>query len=131
VQKGDVRVRHVLPRNILVSSYIWADRIAPQFFPFLSELSQVSGSEGGRVTPSTRAYFLRRRKSYSLCMGIFPQSPQDQPGHWRSSVGLVVVDVKTDMLGLVIINVKKNIANKSATRGVLLVTLVKKSVRLN
>jgi hypothetical protein len=49
-------------------------------------------------------------------LGIFSQSPQDQPGDWRSSVGLVVVDVKTDMLCLVVIDVKKNIANKSAAR---------------
>ena len=87
-----MRVRHAPPRNITISFYVWADRIAPQFFPFLSELSQVSCSDGGRVTPS----------------------PQDQPGDWRSSVGLVVLDVKTNMLGLVIINVKKNIANEPA-----------------
>ena len=31
-----------------------------------------------------------------------------------SSVGLVVVDVKTDMLSLVVVDVKKNIANESA-----------------
>ncbi len=117
VQKGDMRVRHTPPRNIPVSSYVRADRIAPQFFPFLSKLSQVLRSDGGSVTPSTGAYFLRRRESYSLRTGIFPQSPQDQPGDWRSSVGLVIVDVKTDMLGLVIINVKKNIANKSAAHG--------------
>ena len=114
VQKGNVCVRHAPPRNITVSSHVQADRIALQFFPFLSELSQVSCSNDGRVTPSTQAYFLRRRESYSLCSGIFPQSPQDQPRDWRSSVGLVIVNVKTDMLGLVVINVKKNIANKSA-----------------
>ncbi len=74
-------------------------------------------SDGGRVTPSTQAYFLRRRENYSLYSGIFPQSPQDQPGDWRSLVGLVVVEVKTYMLGLVIINVEKNIANESAWRG--------------
>jgi hypothetical protein len=91
-------------------------RIAPQFFPFLSKLSQVLSSGDGRVTPSARAYFLRRWESYSLRSGIFPQSPQDQPGDWRSSVGLVVVDVKANMLGLVIIDVKKDIANKSAAR---------------
>ena len=114
VRKGNVCVRQAPPRNITVSSYVRADRIAPQFSPFLSELSQVSCSNGGRVTPSAWAYFLRRRESYSLRSDIFPQSPQDQPGDWRSSVGLVVVDVKTDMLSLVVIDVKKNIANKSA-----------------
>ncbi len=82
----------------------------------LSELSQVSCSDGGRVTPSTQAYFLRRWESYSLHSGVFPQSPQDQPGDWRSSVGLVVLGVKTNMLGLVVINVKKNIANESTVR---------------
>ncbi len=81
---------------------------------FLSELSQVLCSGGRRVTPSARAQFLRRRESYSLRSGIFPQSPQDQPGDWRSSVGLVVMDVKTDMLSLVVVDVQKNIANKSA-----------------
>jgi hypothetical protein len=111
VQRGGVRVRHAPPWNITVSSYLRADRI---ILSFLSELSQVLCSDSGRVTPSARAYFLRRRESYSLRSGIFPQSPQDQPGDWRSSVGLVVVDVKTDMLSLVVIDVKKNIANKSA-----------------
>ena len=78
---------------------------------FLSKLSQVLCYDNGRVTPSTRAYILRWRKSYSLHSSIFPQSSQDQPGDWRSSVGHVVVDVKTNMLGLVIINVKKNIGH--------------------
>ncbi len=55
-------------------------------------------------------------ESYSLHTGIFPQSPQDQPGDWRSSVGLVIGNVKTDMLVLVVINVEKNIANESAAR---------------
>ncbi len=104
-EKDNVRVRHAPPGNIPVLSYVWVDRIAPQFFPFLSKLSQVLGSNGGRVIPSTRAYFLRRRESYSLGTGIFPQSPQDRPGDWRSSVGLVIVDVK------------RNIANESAVRG--------------
>ena len=114
MQKGVMRVSHAPPRNITVLSYVRADIIAPQFFLFLSELSQVLCSGGGRVTPSARAYFLRRQESYSLHLGIFLQSPQDHPGDWRSLVGLVVVDVKTNMLGLVVINVKKNIANKSA-----------------
>ena len=70
VQKGNVHVRHAPPRNITVSSHVRADRIAPQFFPFLSKLSQVSCSDGGRVTPSTRAYFLRWQESYSLRSGI-------------------------------------------------------------
>jgi hypothetical protein len=108
-----VRVRHAPPWNITVSSYVRADRI---ILSFLSELSQVLCSGGGRVTPSAWAYFLRRRETYSLHSGILPQSPQDQPGDWRSSVGLVAVDVKADMFGLVIINVKKNIANKSTAR---------------
>jgi hypothetical protein len=59
-------------------------------------------------------FVLQRRESYSLRSGIFPQSPQDQPGDWRSLVDLVIVDVKMDMLGLVVINVEKNIANESA-----------------
>jgi hypothetical protein len=113
VQRGGVCVRHVPPWNITVSTYVHADRI---ILSFLFELSQVSCSGGGRVTPSARAYFLRRRESYSLHSGIFPQSPQDQPGDWGSSAGLVIVDVKTGMLSLVIIDVKKNIANKSAAR---------------
>ena len=113
VQRGGVRVRHAPPWNITIFSYVRVDRI---ILSFLSELSQVLCSDGGRVTPSARAYFLRRRESYSLHLGIFPQSPQDQPGDWRSLVGLVIVDVKVDMLGLVIINVKKNIANESAAR---------------
>jgi hypothetical protein len=71
-------------------------------------LSQVLCSDGGRVTPSAQAHFLRRRESYSLHSGIFSQSPQDQPGDWRSSVGLVVVDVKTYMLSLVFIDAKKH-----------------------
>jgi hypothetical protein len=108
VRRGGVRVRHAPPWNITVSSYVRADRI---ILSFLSKLSQVLCSEGGRVTRSARAYFLGRRESYSLHSGIFPQSPQGQPGDWRSSVGLVVLDVKADMIGLVIINVKKNIAN--------------------
>jgi hypothetical protein len=41
-------------------------------------LSQVSCSDGGRVTPSARAYFLRRRESYSLHSGIFPQNQKNQ-----------------------------------------------------
>jgi hypothetical protein len=49
-------------------------------------------------------------------LGIFPQSPQDQPGDWRSLVGLVVVDVKTDMLSLVVVDVKKNSTIESAAR---------------
>jgi hypothetical protein len=110
------RVRQAPPRNITVSPYIRADRIALQFFPFLSELSQVLCSDGGRVTPSARAYFLRRQESYSLRSGIFPQSPQDQPGDWISLVDLVVMNVKMNMLGLVVMNVKKNIANESAAR---------------
>ena len=81
---------------------------------FLSKLSQVLCSGNGRVTPSAWAYFLRRRESSSLHSGIFPQSPQDQPGDWRSLVCLIVVDVKTDMLSRVVINVKNNIANESA-----------------
>ena len=111
--KGRRGVRHMPPWNITLSFYVRADII---ILSFLSELSQVSCSDGGSVTPSTWAYCHRRQESYSLRLGIFPQSPKDQPGNWRSSVGLVVVDVKTDMLGLVVINVKKNIANKSATR---------------
>jgi hypothetical protein len=111
VRRGGVHVRHAPPWNITLLSYVRADRM---ILSFLSELSQVSCSDGGSVIPSARAYFLRRRESFSLHSGIFPQSPQDQPGDWRSSVGLVVLDVKVDMLGLVIINVKNNIANKSA-----------------
>ncbi len=68
------RVRHAPPWDIMVLSYVQADRIAPQIFPFLSELSQVSRSDEGRVTPSAWAYFLRRRDSYSLRSGIFPHS---------------------------------------------------------
>ncbi len=113
MRRGGVRVRHAPPWNITISSYVWADKI---ILSFLSKLSQVSCSDGGRVTPSARAYFLGRRESYSLHSGIFPQSPQDQPGDWRSSVGLVVMDVKADMPGLVVIDVKKNIANQSAAR---------------
>ena len=80
-------------------------------------MSQVSCSEDGRITPFAWAYFsLRWGENYFLHSGIFPQSPQDQPGDWRSSVGLVVLDVKTDMLSLVIVDVKKNIANESAAR---------------
>ena len=113
VQRGGMRVKHAPPWNITVSSYVRAYRI---ILSFLSELSQVSCSDGRRVTPSARAYFLRRRESYSLHSGIFPQSPQDQPGEWRSSVGLVIVDVKADMLGLVVIDVKKNISDESTAR---------------
>jgi hypothetical protein len=69
VQRGCVRVRHAPPWNITVSSYVWANRI---ILSFLSELSQVLCSDGGRVTPSAWAYFLRRRESYSLHSGIFP-----------------------------------------------------------
>ena len=58
-------------------------------------------------------FVLRRQESYSLRSGIFPQSPQDQPRDWSSSVGLVIVDVKTDMLCLVVVNVEQNIANES------------------
>jgi hypothetical protein len=93
-------VRHAPPRNIAVWPYVRVDRIAPQFFPSLSKLSQVS-------TLSLRiesGFPLRRRESYSLRSGIFPQSPQDQPGDWRSLVGLVVIKVK------------KNIANESTAR---------------
>jgi hypothetical protein len=84
--------RHAPPRNIVVLSYIRADRIALQLFPFLSELSQVSRSEGGRVTPSTRAYFLSPLK-------INPETG----GH-----RLVLPSC------LVVIYVKKNIVNESA-----------------
>jgi hypothetical protein len=59
MQKGDVHVRHAPPRNILVSSYVRVDRIAPQFV-FLS-LQIESG------------FALRRRESYSLHLGVFPQ----------------------------------------------------------
>ena len=50
IEAGE-RVRHAPPGNIPVSSYVRTERIALQFFPFLSDLSQVSGFYGGRVTP--------------------------------------------------------------------------------
>jgi hypothetical protein len=98
-KRGRFACQHVPPGNIPVSSYVRADRIILSFFP---KLSQVLCSEGGRDTPFVRAYFLRRRENYSLHSGIFPQSPQDQLGDWGSLVGLVVLDVK------------RNIANRSA-----------------
>jgi hypothetical protein len=63
-----------------VLSYIRADRITSQLFPFLSELSQVLRSDDGRATPSTWAYFLRRRESYSLCTS-YPR-PLCDPSSW-------------------------------------------------
>ncbi len=112
-ERGRCACQHVPPENIPVSSYEQADRIILSFLP---KLSQVLCSGGERDTPFVRAYFLRRRESYSLHSGIFPQSPQDQLGDWGSLVGLVILDVKTDMLGLLVINVKRNIANRSAAR---------------
>jgi hypothetical protein len=75
-KKGNVRVRHAPLGNIPVSPYLQADRIDPQFFLFLSKLSQVLGSDGGRVIPSTRAYFLRRRESYPLPHGHISSCPK-------------------------------------------------------
>ena len=84
VRKGDARVKARAavehPRIVLrtggqIHSFL-SLRIESGFggiLSFLSELSQVLCSDGGRVTPSTRAYFLRRRESYSLRLGIFPQ----------------------------------------------------------
>ncbi len=81
--------RHAPLWNIAVSFYVRADRF---ILSFLSGSNQVSEA-------------------------FFPQSHQDQPGDWRSLVGLVIVNVKTDMIGLVVINGEKNIANESAACG--------------
>ena len=84
VREGDARVkaratvehcRIVLCTGRQIHSFL-SLRIESGFggiLSFLSKLSQVSCSDGRRVTPSTRAYFLRRRESYSLRLGIFPQ----------------------------------------------------------
>ena len=70
VQRGNVRVRHAPPWNITVLSYVQADRIAPQFFPFLSELSQALCLS----LQIESGFVLRRRESYSLRSGIVPQT---------------------------------------------------------
>jgi hypothetical protein len=69
VRRGNVQVRRVPLWNITVLSYVRADRTAPQFFPFLSKLSQAV-----RLSLQIESGFvLRQRESYSLCSGIFPQ----------------------------------------------------------
>ncbi len=73
MQRCNMCVRHAPPWNIIVSSYVRADRIAPQFFPFLSRSKQASclsiQIESGVV--------LRQRESYSLHSSIIPQVAEE------------------------------------------------------